>query len=94
METKNNNETSKNNLSYYLGIWNSDKWEKADLLLKKRVYRKNYNELFTLYSKYKKIPNPGKINKIIWKRTNFRIYITNNSIIGFIIKRNIKKFQY
>ena len=61
MEPKNNNETSKNNISYYLGIWNSNKWEKAEELLKRKYTEKDYNELFCLDSKYKKIPNIKKL---------------------------------
>ena len=67
MEPKNNNETSKNNISYYLGIWNSNKWEKAEELLKRKYTEKDYNELFCLYSKYKKIPNIKKLIELYGK---------------------------
>ena len=67
MEPKNINKTSKNNISYYLGIWNSNKWEKAEELLKRKYTEKDYNELFCLYSKYKKIPNIKKLIELYGK---------------------------
>ena len=57
IETKNSNE----NTSYYLGIWNSKKWDEAKKLLSKKFTRENYEQLFCLDDKYGNVKSLEKI---------------------------------
>ena len=51
------------NTSYYLGIWNSDKWKEAKKLLLKKYTIDDYQELFSLDQKFDSILTLEKLIK-------------------------------
>ena len=57
-------EEKKENTSYYLGIWNSDKWKKAKKLLSKKYTIDDYQELFSLDQKFDSILTLEKLIKV------------------------------